>query len=123
VALFPCDPPALSGSGSGGSKPHQAERQRLQALPPPQKLPKPYLRVPASTTLAALLAWLMDRLAGKKGDASKLPPLQLLCAGTVLDGDSTVQEVHERVWQPHCRRQRPQSNAVEDVMVVFYALL
>jgi hypothetical protein len=45
---------------------------------------------------------LIDRLAGKKADAVRLPGLQLSCADKALDDPMlTLQQLHESVWQPH----------------------
>jgi hypothetical protein len=50
-----------------------------------------------------LKSWLLDRLAGKKADAVRLPGLQLSCAGAVQDNFMvTLQQLHDRVWLPHC---------------------
>eukprot|EP00878_Enallax_costatus_P015478 GHUV01016213.1.p2 GENE.GHUV01016213.1~~GHUV01016213.1.p2 ORF type:complete len:209 (+),score=94.42 GHUV01016213.1:1164-1790(+) len=63
-------------------------------------LPKPYIRVPGSMTVAALRSWLSDRLAGKKADAFRLS-LQLECAGQMLDLAMPLQQVYEAVWKPY----------------------
>lgn len=48
----------------------------------------------------------MDRLAGKKADSVRLPNLQLLCAGKLLDHAAapsmTLQQLHDSIWKPHC---------------------
>eukprot|EP00879_Flechtneria_rotunda_P008291 GHRR01008685.1.p1 GENE.GHRR01008685.1~~GHRR01008685.1.p1 ORF type:complete len:415 (+),score=133.96 GHRR01008685.1:211-1455(+) len=62
-------------------------------------LPRPYMRAPVGLTIAALKSWLCDRLVGKKADASRLPNLQLVCEGQVLELDMTLQQVHKHVWE------------------------
>jgi hypothetical protein len=91
--------------------------QRLVELPP---LPKPYIRVPASILLPVLKTYVQDRIAGKKGEASRMPPLVFQCAGQVLSDDSwTVQDVTEKVWKPYLSSSKGKSK--EEVMVVHYA--
>ncbi|KAF8058085.1 DRIP1 [Scenedesmus sp. PABB004] len=89
VALFPLPPAPVRSVGDalGGSA----------ALP---GLAKPYITAPGGTTLGAVRAWLADRLAGRRGDAS----LQLLCAGRLIYADMTLQQLRDIVWRPHCAR-------------------
>jgi hypothetical protein len=88
--------------------------QRLQELAP---LPKPYITVPAACRLPVLKTYVVDRLAGKKGEASRMPPLHLECVGQVLGDDWSVQEVYDKVWQPHQQGKQQK----DEVMVVYYA--
>lgn len=100
-------------------QPGSKASQRLVELPP---LPKPYIRVPASILLPVLKTYVQDRIAGKKGEASRMPPLVFECAGQVLSQDSwTVQDVVERVWKPHLRAKGKGGQDKEEVMVVYYA--
>jgi hypothetical protein len=106
IMMHPLEVPV--GSSSHGS-------QRLQELPP---LLKPYVKVPAGILLPVLKNYVVDRLAGKKGEASRMPPLVFKCAGQVLSDDSwTVQDIVDKVWAPHCSRH----NDKADIMIVYYA--
>lgn len=102
-------PKKLPPSSSSGSK-------RLLELP---SLPKPYITVPASILLPVLKTYVQDRLAGKKGEASRLPPLVFECAGQRLTDDSwTVQDVLDKVWKPHLSKSEVDK---DELMVVYYA--
>lgn len=109
VMLHPLKVPPPT-SGSGGS----SRAQRLQEL---AALPKPYITVPAACRLPVLKTYVVDRLAGKKGEASRMPPLHLECAGQVLGDDWSVQEVFDKVWQPHQQGKQQK----DEVMVMYYA--
>lgn len=110
VMLHPLKVPPLS-SGSGSSSRAQQRLQELAALP------KPYITVPAACRLPVLKTYVVDRLAGKKGEASRMPPLHLECAGQVLGDDWSVQEVFDKVWQLHQQGKQHK----DEVMVVYYA--
>jgi hypothetical protein len=101
---------AKSSGGSGGSS------KRLQELP---ALPKPYITVPATCPLPVLKTYVVERLAGKKGEASRMPPLAFECAEQLLTDDSwTVQDVIDKVWQPHLSKSKQDR---DELMVVYYA--
>jgi len=106
---------ALAPNGNTSSS------QKFLELPP---LPKPYVRVPASVTLPALKSYLVDRLAGKKGEASRLPPIVLQCGSEVLTDDNwTVQDVQDNIWKQRRSRSKGTAMAEEQIMLIYYAAL
>lgn len=103
--MFPL--PVQSGNSRSSSS------QRLLELP---ALPKPYMKVPAIVTLAVLKGYLVDRLMGKKGESSRLPPIVFQCGGQELADDSmTISDVQDKIW-----KQSSSSKAKDQQMMLIY---
>jgi hypothetical protein len=98
LGLFPASAVAAGSTAATGLM-TEADQQEQQPL---GVLPRPYIRAPASLTVGGLKSWLSDRLEGKRGQAKvAVPPVELLCAGKLLDLQMTMKQVQDDIWALH----------------------
>eukprot|EP00775_Hariotina_reticulata_P005715 gene5715-5955_t len=101
LGLFPASAVAAGSTAATGlsAASGQPEQHPLGVLP------RPYIRAPASLTVGGLKSWLSDRLEGKRGQAKvAVPPVELLCAGQLLDSVMTMKHLQDDIWTPYCAK-------------------